>query len=148
MQPPLKKSPNNCNPLPPQKGGTPPFLKIWLEAQHPPPPLQKEGGGPYVLRKIYQIANWSKIDTMDAPSCALKKVRYNYNCSAYRSAHLIAISSHSLIKQKQPKRIFLQHSCSVTIINIVKKFLWRKIHKLKTSIGSSDDSHKYRINVL
>ena len=71
----------------------------------------------------------------------LKEVRHN--CSAHRSEHLfiIAISSHSYIKRKQPLRIFLQYSCSVTIIiNIVKKYPRRKIHKLNTLIGSSDDS--------
>ena len=73
----------------------------------------------------------------------LEEVRYN--CSAHRSAHLfiIGISSHSHIKRKQPQRTFLQYSCSVTMINIVKKYLWRKIHKLKTKytlIGSSNYS--------
>ena len=27
------------------------------------------------------------------------------------------------------------------MINIVKKYLWRKIHELKTLFGSSDDSY-------
>ena len=51
---------------------------------------------------------------------AIKEVRCN--CSAHRSAHLfiITISSHSHIKRKQPQRIFLQYSCSVTMIDIVK----------------------------
>ena len=53
---------------------------------------------------------------------------------------IIVISSHSHIKWKQPQRTFLQYSCSVTIINIVKKYLWRKIHKLNTLIRSSNDS--------
>ena len=57
-----------------------------------------------------------------------------YSCSAHRSAHLLIIarSSHSHKYQKQPQRIFLQYNCSVTIINIVKKHLWRKIHELNT----------------
>ena len=38
---------------------------------------------------------------------SIKEVRYN--CSAHRSAHLfiIAISSHSHIRRKQPQRTFL-----------------------------------------
>ena len=57
-----------------------------------------------------------------------------YNCSAHPSVHLfiIVISSHSHVRQKQQKRTFLQYSCSATIINIVKKYLWRKIHELNT----------------
>ena len=53
-------------------------------------------------------------------SAVFKEVRHD--CSEHRSAHLftIAISSHSHIKRKQPQRIFLQYSCSVTMINIVK----------------------------
>ena len=45
-----------------------------------------------------------------------------FNCSVHRSAHLfiIEISSHSDIKWKQPQRIFLQYSWSVTMINIMK----------------------------
>ena len=68
----------------------------------------------------------------------LEEVRYN--CSAHRSAHLfiIGISRHK--KRKQPQRTFLQRSCSVTMINIVKKYLWKKTHKLNTLIGSCNDS--------
>ena len=70
----------------------------------------------------------------------LKEVRYN--CSAHRSAHLfiIARSSHSHIKRKQPQRIFLKYCCSVTVINIPKKHLRRKTHELYTYIRSPDDS--------
>ena len=69
-----------------------------------------------------------------------KEVRYN--CSTHRSAHLfiIAISSHSYIRRKQPQRTFLQYRWSLTMINIVKKHLRRKIHELNTLIGSSNDS--------
>ena len=65
-----------------------------------------------------------------------------YNCSAHRSAHLfiIEISSHRHIKRKRPQRILLQYSYSVTMINIVKKYLRREIHELNTLIGCSDDS--------
>ena len=47
---------------------------------------------------------------------SIKEVRCN--CSAYRSAHffVIAISSHSHKKPKQPQWAFLQYSCSVTMI--------------------------------
>ena len=64
-----------------------------------------------------------------------------YNCNAHRSAHhfMIAISSHSHITRKQPQRTFLQYSCSATMINTVKKYLSRKIHKLNTLIGSSNN---------
>ena len=59
----------------------------------------------------------------DLPSGTVKKVRYN--CSADSSVHLfiIARSSHSHIKWNQPQSIFLQYSCSVTMINIIKKHL-------------------------
>ena len=69
-----------------------------------------------------------------------KEVRYN--CSAHRSAHLFikAISSHNHIRWKQPKITFLQYSCSLTMINIVQKYLWRKIHELNSLFGSSNDS--------
>ena len=52
-----------------------------------------------------------------------KEVRYN--CRAHRSAHLfiLAIRSYSHIKRKQPQKTFLQYSCSVTMIHIVKKYL-------------------------
>ena len=42
-----------------------------------------------------------------------------YNCSAHRFAYLFIIEIS--IKWKQPQKIFLQYSCSVTMINIVKK---------------------------
>ena len=53
----------------------------------------------------------------------LKEVRYN--CSAHGSAHffIIAISSHSHKERKQPQIILLQYSCSVNMINIVRKYL-------------------------
>ena len=79
----------------------------------------------------------------------LKEVQYN--CSTHRSAHLfiIAISSHSHINRKQPQRTFLHYSCSVTMINIVKKYLLRKIHKLNTLIDLQMIlSHKHRINII
>ena len=73
-------------------------------------------------------------------SFLLKELQYNW--SAHRSTHLfiIALSSHSDIKRKQPQILFFQYSCSVTMINMVKKYLWRKIHELNTLIGCSDDS--------
>ena len=48
-----------------------------------------------------------------------------YNCIAHRPVHLstIAIRSHGYIKRKQPQRNFLHYSCSVTMIDIVKKYL-------------------------
>ena len=60
----------------------------------------------------------------------IKEIRYN--CSADRSAQLfiIAISSHCHIKRKQPQKIFLQYSCSVSKINIIKKYLWCKFCKV------------------
>ena len=72
-----------------------------------------------------------------------KEVRYN--CSAHRFCapfhnFIIAISSQSHIKRKQPLRIFLEYSCSATMINIVKKYLRKKIHELNTLIGCSEDS--------
>ena len=59
-----------------------------------------------------------------------------YNCSAHGSVHffIIAISSHSHKERKEPQFFF-----NVTMINI-KKRLQRKIHELKTLIGTSDDS--------
>ena len=53
---------------------------------------------------------------------------------------IIAISIHSHIKRKQLQKCFLQYSYSVTMINVVKKYLRRKIHELNTLIGYSDDS--------
>ena len=40
----------------------------------------------------------------------------------------VAISSHIHIKWKQPQKSFLQYSFSVTMSNIVKKYLCRKTH--------------------
>ena len=64
-----------------------------------------------------------------------------YKCSAHRSVRffIIEISSHKHIKWKQSQRIFLSYSCSVTMINNIKKYLWRKIHELNTLIRCSDD---------
>ena len=79
----------------------------------------------------------------------VKEVRCN--CSSHRSAHLfiIAISSHSHIILKQSQRTFLQYSCSVTMINIVKRYLWMKIHELNTLIGLLMIlSNKHRINII
>ena len=58
---------------------------------------------------------------------------------AFFSAPL-ARSSHSHIKRKPPQILFLQYNCFLTMINIVKKYLRRKIHELNTLIGSFDDS--------
>ena len=46
-----------------------------------------------------------------------------HSCSARRSAHLftMAISSYSLEERKQPQIIFIQYSCSVTMIISSKK---------------------------
>ena len=43
-------------------------------------------------------------------------------------------------KTEVPTKNFFQDSCTVTMITIVKKYLWRKIHELNTLIGSSNDS--------
>ena len=61
-------------------------------------------------------------------------------CTSFCVTFIIEINSHSHIKRKQPQIIFLQYNCSVTMINIVKKYMWRKIHALNTLIGSSNDS--------
>ena len=62
----------------------------------------------------------------------------------HRSALLfiiaIAISGHNHVIRKHPQRTFLQYSCTVTMINVVKKYIWGKIHELNTLIGSSNDS--------
>ena len=72
--------------------------------------------------------------TFDFECTYIKEVQYN--CSAHVSVHLfiIAISSHSHKERKEPQFFF-----NVTMINI-KKCLRRKIHELKTLIGTSDDS--------
>ena len=72
--------------------------------------------------------------TFDFECTYIKEVQYN--CSAHGSVHLfiIAISSHSHKERKEPQFFF-----NVTMINI-KKCLRRKIHELKTLIGTSDDS--------
>ena len=71
-----------------------------------------------------------------------------YNCSVHRSADLfiIEIPSHSHIKRKQPQIIFLQYICSATMINIVKKCLWKKIHEQNILSGRSDDSQSLAQN--
>ena len=59
------------------------------------------------------------------------------------------ISSHSHIIRKQSQRTFLHYSCYVTMINIVKRYLWMKIHELNTLIGLLMIlSHKHRINII
>ena len=67
-----------------------------------------------------------------------------YNCSAHRSAHLFIneISSHihGSSHGSSQRRIFLQYSCSVSTINIFKKYLSGKIHELNNLVGSSDGS--------
>ena len=98
------------------------------------------------LSALIIISFWLNQLTADSNSCFkvfkshVKEVWYN--CSAHRSACLfiIEISSHNHIKWKQTQRIFLKYSGSVTIINIVKKHLWQKIHELNTMIGCSDNS--------
>ena len=47
------------------------------------------------------------------------------NCSAHHFVHLfiIEICNYSQIKRKQPQ-MFLQYSCSVTMINIVKENIY------------------------
>ena len=94
------------------------------------------------LAKLLEIVEFPRGDK-------LKEVWHN--CSAHRSAHLliIEISSHSHVKRKQPRKILLQYSCSVTMIKIVKKCLWGKIHELNTLVGSPMIlSHKHRISML
>ena len=81
----------------------------------------------------------------------LKKELLNevlYNCSAHRFAPLFIVerNSHNRIKWKQRQIIFLQYSCSVIMINIVKKYLRREIHELNTLIGCSDDSESQTQN--
>ena len=61
----------------------------------------------------------------------VKEVRYNYTAHLF----IIDISSHSHKEWKQPQIIFVQYSCCITIINILKKYLRRKIHELNTLIG-------------
>ena len=79
----------------------------------------------------------------------LKKSGKNYqikevqcSSSAHHSVQLliISLSSNSHIRRKQPQRTFLQKRCSVTMINVIKKILYRKIQELNTSSGSSNDS--------
>ena len=83
------------------------------------------GNRSYVLVPKFEIPSipYCLVCEFLRPKSLLKDVPYNY--SAHRSAHLfiIAISSHSHIKRKQPQIIFLQYSSSVTIFNIVKK-IW------------------------
>ena len=43
---------------------------------------------------------------------------------------LFCATFHNSNKQPQPQRILLWYSCSVTMINIAKKFLWKKMHQL------------------
>ena len=52
-----------------------------------------------------------------------------HSCSAHRSAHLftMAISSYSLEERKQPLIIFIQYSCSVTMVISSKKICEGKI---------------------
>ena len=50
------------------------------------------------------------------------------NLRRHHTIAATAISSHSHIRRKQSQIIFLRCSCSVTLIKIVKKYLWRKIH--------------------
>ena len=49
------------------------------------------------------------------------------------------------MKWKQPQIVFLQYSCSLTMINIVKKYMWRKIHELNTLIGCSQARNEYNV---
>ena len=83
--------------------------------------------------------------TFDFECTYIKEVQYN--CSAHVSVHLfiIAISSHSHKERKEP-----QFYSNVTMINI-KKRLRRKIHELKTLIGTSDsqqqEQNKYIVKI-
>ena len=90
---------------------------------------------PSFLKKIF-------VEIVGVTSFMILFKEVPHNCIAHRSVHIfiMATSSHSHIKRKKTKRIFLQYSCSVTMINIAKKYLWQKIHELNTLIGSSDDS--------
>ena len=83
------------------------------------PRADEWGRGPRAEKNKYPSYD-IKIHPLAINMNLFKEVQYNG--SALRSAHLfiIAISSHSHIKRKQPQRIFLQYSCSVTMNNIVK----------------------------
>ena len=84
------------------------------------------------LRDVGKIGSWLVSSFKEVP----------YNCSAHRSAHffIIARSSHGNKERKQPQIICVRYSCSVSMIDIVKKYMWRKIHELNAMIGTSDDS--------
>ena len=92
-----------------------------------------------ILRLLIQ---WTTDQIQQPTDISLQIKEVRYSCSAHRSARffIIAISSCSHKEQKQSQRIFFQYSCSVIMINIVKKYLWRKIHELNTLTGTSDDS--------
>ena len=96
--------------------------------------------------RMKQIRQISFMCQDEKPLCLLQQRKTFkevwYNCSAHSSVHLfiIEISSDNHIKRKQPQWMSLQYSCSVTMINTVKKYLCRKIHELNTVIGCSDDS--------
>ena len=66
---------------------------------------------------------WSQYKHSNILISAIKEVWCN--CSVHRSVHLfiIEISSHNQISWKQPQRIFLWYSYSVTMINIIKKYV-------------------------
>ena len=67
-------------------------------------------------------------------------------CASFGTLFVMEISSHSHIKRKQPQKIFLQYSCSLIMINIVKKYLWKKIHDLNNLSWSSFDSQRQAQN--
>ena len=97
----------------------------------------------YITRFYYlYFVNWES----HFPNEYIKEVWYN--CSKHRSAHLFMteIRSHSHIKRKQPQIIFLQYICSATMINIVKKCLWKKIHEQNILSRRSDDSQSLAQN--
>ena len=76
-----------------------------------------------VTEKISVIFFTRVSETSNLTEKHVKEVRRN--CTAHGSAHLFitAISSQSDKERKQAKRICLQYSCPVTMINIVKKHL-------------------------
>ena len=50
------------------------------------------------------------------------------------------ISNQNHKEQKQLQKISLQYSCSVTIVNITKKYMSKKINELNNLTGTFDDS--------
>ena len=78
------------------------------------------------VKRAESLGEIFKISNRSSPNFAsiikeFKKVWYN--CCAHHSAHhfILAISSQT-IKRKKTWIIFLQYSCSVTMIKIVKRY--------------------------